>query len=954
MNVPIKPVTSWLTLSGALRSQFRLILVFVACTAGIGSAGAVERVSVRPGGIQGNGPSSGPAASHLARCVAFYSDATNLLPRREDSNAARDVFLFRSDGGLERVSIASDGSQANGASQAQGFRPAIDAECTCVAFSSDATNLVGGDTNGKADVFVRELVAGTTDRVSAGADGEGNGASSFPSVDADCGIVAFQSTASNLVAADTNAASDIFISTRATGAIARISVGAGGAQANGASVTPGISADGRCVAFASSATNLWSADTNGVPDIYVACDGVVTCRASVDSDGNEANGISFLPELSADGNLVVFKSLASNLVPGDLNGAADVFVHNCATGQTERVSVGSVGQEGTDNSFPASISDDGRFVAFGSFASNLVLGRGTHGYAQIYVRDREQGTTVLVSRNPSGSAGNGSAPDLPPSISPDGNWVAFASSASDLVPGDTAGFMDAFAGTPACESDSDCPGNAKCVDGECVPPECVDDADCPPGQVCTVDGKCATPTPTASPTATSSPTLTPLPGPCPETPCPPGQVCINGVCVCARRECTSDDECQVACAGEQDCGAFDANGCPLLQEPPDRTCVEGECCPADRCRSMRCVPPRFCEDAGGCFATEACIENLAAACNDGGRVCECGGDCNIDGVVFGGEISTAINILAGVAPLSVCRAADINGDGQVTGNEISLALSNLGQGCPDLLTPLQGLGQSRSGDVVTFELGSAEGAPGQTVDVGVSVRGGGGELVMAQLDLVFDPSVLTLSDPETGCRLDGRLSRQVLKVSYPDSPPAPPGRQRLRLFVGDLVLPVDAFADGPVLSCTFAINANAPAGVVDLSAEQPNASDVTAGSFGTDWAPGSVVVSVPLVRPTEAAEPPATATPVPPAPPTVPRRECAKAADCSSGRRQACVDQLCECAGDCNGDGSTVVTELVTAVRILVGQLPLSACRAADANGSGGVSIDEVLLGLNNLSRGCP
>src|SRR5512139_2224189 len=116
MNVPMKPVTNWLTLSGAFRSQFHLVLVFVLCTVGIGSAGAVERVSVRPGGIQGNGPSSGPVASRLARCVAFYSDATNLLPRREDSNAARDVFLFRSGNGLERVSVASDGSQANAAS----------------------------------------------------------------------------------------------------------------------------------------------------------------------------------------------------------------------------------------------------------------------------------------------------------------------------------------------------------------------------------------------------------------------------------------------------------------------------------------------------------------------------------------------------------------------------------------------------------------------------------------------------------------------------------------------------------------------------------------------------------------------------------------------------------------------------------------------------------------------
>ncbi len=145
-------------------------------------------------------------------------------------------------------------------------------------------------------------------------------------------------------------------------------------QADGASITPSISADGRCVAFASAATNLLpgTPDTNRVLDIYVACDGVVTCRASVSSAGDEPDQMSFLPALSADGNIVAFKSNATNLVPGDLNQSADVFVHNCATGETQRVSVGDSGQEGNDIAIPPTISGDGRFVAFGSFASNLL------------------------------------------------------------------------------------------------------------------------------------------------------------------------------------------------------------------------------------------------------------------------------------------------------------------------------------------------------------------------------------------------------------------------------------------------------------------------------------------------------------------------------------------------------------------------------------------------------
>lgn len=941
-------------------------------TTEVAQVSAIDRVSVRSDGLQANGPSAAPAVSAFADCTAFATDATNLLPGRQDSNSATDVYVFdRRTQTVERVSVASDGSQANRASQTQGFRPGIDAACTCVAFSSDATNLVPDDTNHVTDVFVRDLVAQSTERVSLGAGGESNGPSSFSSVSADCGLVAFQSTASNLVSGDTNNTSDIFVSSRSGGGATRVNVAADGSEANGASITPSISADGRCVAFASAATNLLGSDTNGTMDVYVACDGVVTCRASVDSNGNQANGVNFLPGLSADGNLVVFKSLASNLVPGDLNTAADVFVHNCQTGETERVSVGNRGQQGNDNSFPGTISNDGRFVAFGSFASNLIVGLGTRSQAQIYVRDRENHTTVLISKNLAGRASNGSAPDVPPSITADGNFVAFASSASDLVIADTNGVQDAFSAGLPCDDPTDCPPGSECENGVCVPPatptptptpECTADDQCPEGQVCSPDGHCvvatATPTPTPSPPCTN------------DNECPPGQICIEetGHCVTPRPPCDEDSDCSVACA--------EANDCADLASPPDRSCVDNQCCPADHCRSMRCVPVRGCEEAAECFGTEACIEDPAAQCNGAGPSgnCECGGDCNRDGAVFGNEISTAINILAGVAPLSVCRSADINGDGQVMGTEICLALSNLAQGCPDLLSPLSGFGQSRADEVVTYILGTMSGLPGQTVDVPIGVVGGNDEIVMAQIDLLYDSTTLAITNPASACRLDARLGSQVVRTSVPDSPAAPEGQRRLRIFVGDLVLPTDAFGDGPLVSCAFEIRSDAPGGVSSVVGDHLNVSDVRGNAFGTATTAGGVEIVLPTPEPTAIAvieptapaptvvEPEPTAVPTevptlappPPPAPTEPRAECAVGADCGSDRRRACVDAKCRCAGDCDGDGQTVVSELVKAVGVVIGETPLTACAAADANGNGVVTVDELLVSLGNLTRGCP
>src|SRR5579862_846786 len=397
MNARTKTVTVWSVLCVAGVSAGLLALTErVAETQMASLLPAVQLASVSNKGTPPNGNSSGAVASGDGECVAYYSDASDILPPGSPNlHGFTNVYAFdRNTLETKWVSVGLNGMAPNGPSQAQRFRPSIDSDCSCVAFSSDATNLVPNDTNGKTDVFVRGLqagtAAGTTLLASIGFGGEpADGASSFPSVSGDCSRVAFQSLADNLVPNDTNNFSDIFVYDIASGMTTRVSVGPGDTQANGASITPSFSADGRCVAFASAATNLLpsSPDTNQTLDIYVECDGVVTCRASVNTGGQQANDLSFLPALNADGTIVAFKSNASNLVADDFNGEPDVFVHNCTTGETIRVSVGDEGQEGDGAAIPPSISGDGRFVAFGSFASNLIRGVNVGGNSQAYVRD---------------------------------------------------------------------------------------------------------------------------------------------------------------------------------------------------------------------------------------------------------------------------------------------------------------------------------------------------------------------------------------------------------------------------------------------------------------------------------------------------------------------------------------------------------------------------------------
>src|SRR5947208_191132 len=252
---------------------------------------------------------------------------------------------------------------------------------------SSAADPVGGDTNGGRDVFVRERKTGKSTRVGVDSHGaQGNGDSEGPSISADGRFVAFYSLASNLVAGDTNGVRDVFVRDRKAGKTTRVSVNSHGAQTKRDSIVRSISADGRFVTFDSTASNLVGGDTNGVGDVFVRDRKTgKTTRVSVDSHGVQANGESFAASISADGRFVAFLSSASNLVAGDGNAAGDGFVRDRKAGRTKRVSVASHGTQGNDTSFPPSISADGRFVAFTSLANNLVAGD-TNGASDVFAR----------------------------------------------------------------------------------------------------------------------------------------------------------------------------------------------------------------------------------------------------------------------------------------------------------------------------------------------------------------------------------------------------------------------------------------------------------------------------------------------------------------------------------------------------------------------------------------
>jgi hypothetical protein len=367
-------------------------------------------VSVSSDGEEANNQAGGEAGGGAGRLgisadgryVAFASQADNLI--HSDKNGAWDVFVRdRKYGSTERVSVSSSGAEAGGCWIYGSHSPDLSADGRYVSFSSDCTNLIPDDMNGDMrDILVRDRQEHETLLMSISSGGEqANNHSYRSTISADGRFVCFSSVADNLVPGDTNGDEDVFVHDRdadedgifdESGHISttRVSVSSLGAQAEGDSFAGTISADGRYVAFASTAANLSyvlqggvpiSDDTNDVIDVFVH-DRVSgkTDRVSVSSTGAQANGpscnvVSFIGlGISDNGRFVVFDSEASNLVPDDTNNVRDVFMHDRVTGTTRRVSICPCGDEGNSDSYGYGVNGDGSTAAFISRASNLLVG----------------------------------------------------------------------------------------------------------------------------------------------------------------------------------------------------------------------------------------------------------------------------------------------------------------------------------------------------------------------------------------------------------------------------------------------------------------------------------------------------------------------------------------------------------------------------------------------------
>ncbi|MDQ3991684.1 MAG: hypothetical protein M3245_05180, partial [Actinomycetota bacterium] len=372
-------------------------------------------------------PASGgrPVLSGNGRFAIFPTEAALVA---DDGNGLTDCYVRDLvTGSIVRASVSASGGDPDGPCS---FGRISD-DGRRVAWVSAATNLVPGDTNGVADAFVRDLAGGTTVRASVSGEGaQADAATTSTSISDDGTVVGFLSNATNLVPGDTNAFNDIFVRDLVAGTTERVSVGSDGAQGVTAINNWDLAGGGRHVVFVHRMP--WDGDRSSFDDVFVH-DRVTgrTELVSRSSDGSQPNGNSFYPSISDDGRYVAFGSFGTNLVANDFNGAADAFVRDRQTGVTERVSVTSHGGEANHVVGVPIISGNGRYVTGNHLPTNYGY-QDTNGTTDVYVYDRATGAIELASGTPAGtSTGNGIS--LSPTISDDGRRVSFVSEATDLL-----------------------------------------------------------------------------------------------------------------------------------------------------------------------------------------------------------------------------------------------------------------------------------------------------------------------------------------------------------------------------------------------------------------------------------------------------------------------------------------------------------------------------------------
>jgi len=403
----------------------------------------IQLVSTNGAGVPSDGESQNAHFSADGRYVVFDSSASNLATNFNPNSYGSIYTKDLQTGAVKLVSADPVGVSANLTS----FEANFSSDGRYVVFTSMANNLVDGDNNDASDIFIKDLLTDGIELVSCtSSDTQSNNDSQAAEFSADGRYVVFESTASNLVDGDTNATRDIFVKDLQTGDILRISTGSTGTESNGDSSRAHFSADGRYVLFQSTASNLVAGDTNNAYDVFVkdlqtgeiklvssAADGTV---------GNDDSGFATYKDLSpapsrlivfgqdnyfsSDGRYVVFSSAATNLIDGDAILTYDIFIKDLHTGAIQGVSIGNEDNGGGGAEFSA----DGRYLLF--LTSGSV---GSSNPIEVFVKDLQTGAIKLVSANTTGTPGNHFSERA--HFSADGQYIVFESLASNLVANDT-------------------------------------------------------------------------------------------------------------------------------------------------------------------------------------------------------------------------------------------------------------------------------------------------------------------------------------------------------------------------------------------------------------------------------------------------------------------------------------------------------------------------------------
>jgi hypothetical protein len=400
-----------------------------------------SRVSVSSGsafylqGMEANSHAFTTAAaiSLDERFVVFSSNATNLVP--DDRNDASDIFLRdRWFNQTQRISLDNSGLEGNGDST----QPVISANGRFIAFSSKATNFVAGKVNPVSDIFIYDTQAKQIRGINPL---DSNGDSLNPSISVDGHWVVFESLASNLVADDTNDASDIFAYDTQTNQLTRISVDSAGTQGNGHSFNPVVSENGNAVVFESEASNLVANDTNVTFDIFLY-DLTTHTTQRVSQSTTQTDKGSYHASIAAEGKVVVFESDATNLVENDSNGVTDIFIKDMTSGQIQRITR-ATGEPANSAAYYPTISATGRYVAFTTAATNLVDGN-ANALFDIVKYDRQTQQLERVNVSTSGGQSDFQSLKLPMSLSWNGDYVVYTSNATNLVYSDNNLSFDVF------------------------------------------------------------------------------------------------------------------------------------------------------------------------------------------------------------------------------------------------------------------------------------------------------------------------------------------------------------------------------------------------------------------------------------------------------------------------------------------------------------------------------